>query len=97
VNEDLETMVGRRILVGITYLNGEGEPQKFQFAGIVTAIDPMITIDHGEDEPFTLPADPDAYDRAEAGEHRLRSTGEVVVNPDFVTSWTVRPHTEDDE
>jgi hypothetical protein len=36
-----------------------------------------------------LPPEPDAFDEAVPGEYRLRSTGEVVVNPAFTTSWTV--------
>jgi hypothetical protein len=99
VIEDLSTMLGRRILVGITYVDVDGQPEhKVQFAGIVTAIDPLVTIDRGDDEPFTLPPDPDAYDQGAPGEYRLRGTGDVVVNPDFITTWTVQaPSSSDDE
>jgi hypothetical protein len=27
--------------------------------------------------------------QAPVGEYRLKSTGEVVVNPDYVASWTI--------
>ncbi len=38
---------------------------------------------------FRLPFDPEALKVAAPGEYRLRSTGEVVVNPDFTTVWSV--------
>jgi hypothetical protein len=29
------------------------------------------------------------YEQASPGEYRLRSTSEVVIDPDFITTWTV--------
>ena len=39
---------------------------------------------------FRLPPVPEAFEPAEPGEYRLRSTGEIVTNPDFVAIWTVQ-------
>jgi len=36
-----------------------------------------------------LPPDLRAFQDAPPGEYRLRSTGEVVVDPDFISSWTI--------
>jgi hypothetical protein len=89
---DLADMVGKRLLAGITYLDDAGEVvDRLQFAGTVLAVEPLVAIDRaGDDEPFTLPPDPDAYDPAGPGECRLHTTGEVVVDPDFLTTWTVQ-------
>jgi hypothetical protein len=82
-------MVGKVLLVGIRYLDESGEVvDRLQFAGVVTSVDPLVAIDRYEDEPFTLPPEPEAFDIGEAGEYRLQ-TGEVVVDPDFETTWTV--------
>jgi len=45
-------------------------------------------------ETYRLPPDMRAFFPATKGEYRLRSTGEVVVDPDFfTTTWSVqRPH-----
>jgi hypothetical protein len=92
---DLAEMLGKSVLVGITYVGAGNDPgRSVQFAGLVTAVHPLVTIDIGSDEPFTLPPDPEAFEAAPPGEYRLRSTGEVVVDPDFITSWTVRPPEE---
>jgi len=39
-------------------------------------------------EEFTLPTDISTIKIAPPGENHFESTGEVVVNPDFMTSWT---------
>jgi hypothetical protein len=89
--EDLNEMIGRRVLVGITYLDAQGEVvDQDEFAGIVQAVDPLVSLDRGADELFTLPPEPDAFDRGQPGEYKLRSTGETIVDPDYVSTWTVR-------
>jgi hypothetical protein len=47
----------------------------------VTSVDPLVSIDRGTGEPFTLPPVPGAFDPATPDEYRLRSTGEVVTDP----------------
>ena len=60
-----------------------------EIAGVVTEVDPLVTIALAGREPFTLPPDPEAFEAAEPGQYRLRTTGEVVTDPDFLTIWTV--------
>jgi hypothetical protein len=39
--EDLDEMIGRRVLVGITYLDASGEVvERDEFAGTVRSVDP---------------------------------------------------------
>jgi hypothetical protein len=94
---DLTDMIGKRLLVGITYLDGVGEvADHLQFVGTVQAVAPLVAIDWSDegDEPSTLPPDPDAYEPAAPGEYRTHTTGEVVVDPDYLTTWTVRADSE---
>ena len=87
---DLNEMIGGRILVGVTYLNDDGGvDHQIQFVGRITEVDPLVSIEREGDEPFTLPPEPEAYDRAAPGEYTMRGTGEVVNDPDYITSWTV--------
>lgn len=84
--DDLAVMIGRSLLVGITYVDAQDVVcDQVQFAGVVTAVAPLVEIDCGTEEPFTLPPEPDAFDVGTPGEYRLQSTGEVVLDPDFVT------------
>ncbi|MDJ0767859.1 MAG: hypothetical protein QNJ12_03660 [Ilumatobacter sp.] len=90
--DDLGQLIGRSVLVSIRYLDADGEvASRLQFAGIVTAVDPLVEIDHGDDVPFTLLPEPDAFDPAPPGEYRLRESGETVVDPDVTSTWTVTP------
>ena len=47
-------------------------------------------------ELLTLPPDLRPFQPAPAGSYRLRSTGEVVLDPDYLATWTIRrPAVED--
>jgi hypothetical protein len=103
-----EFLVGKTILVGITYMNNdEVVIEQKQFHGTVITADEYkgILIKktsvekfnepqyvkgklYAEDkEQFWLPADLSAFCIAEPGEYRLRSTGEIVENPDLISTW----------
>lgn len=90
---DLTELLGKGVLVGITRVDHNDEPiSQEQFHGYVESLDDNLVhirvASSGED--FTLPPEPAAFVRARPGHYRLRSTGEVVVDPDFSSSWTVR-------
>src|SRR5688572_32819086 len=90
--------IGKHALVGLTYLNADDTLRKqVQVHGHITAVDEtMITMRlDGSDEEFTLPPDLESFEPAQPGEYRLRTTGEVVVNPDLLASWTIRAPAED--
>ena len=42
-------------------------------------------------EIFNLPPDLRSFERASPGEYRLKSTGEMVVDPDYLCTWTIHP------
>jgi hypothetical protein len=44
---------------------------------------------HAPAEPAVLPADPAAYETAAPGRYVLSTTGEAVVDPDYITTWDV--------
>jgi hypothetical protein len=53
---------------------------------------------HGSEEEFTLPPILEAFEPAEPGEYRLRSTGEVVVDPDVLAKFRISaPATDPDD
>jgi hypothetical protein len=91
--DGLTGMIGKRILAGITYLDDAGEVvNRLEIVGTVQSVEPLVAIHRGDDaDPFTLPPEPDAFEPAPPGDYRLRSTGEVIVDPDYLTTWTVRP------
>ena len=91
---DPKTLVGRTILVGITYLNKDGSvARQTQYFGTIRAIENMnITIegDNGSPQP-NIPYDVRALSKAARGQYLLRATGEVIEDPDILSTWTVTP------
>jgi len=88
-----DNIVGKTILVGLTYLSKDGdELERTQFWGTIKQAQEggLITIHNANtNEEFTLPPDLHSFRITEPGEYRLRSTGESVVNPDLTTTWTI--------
>jgi hypothetical protein len=83
--------VGKTLLVGITDLDRNGKPTKQrQFFGTITEIsvkNGMIVTSKNNATHLALPPDLSTLLPAKPGVYRLRSTGEVVTDPDFLTTW----------
>jgi hypothetical protein len=85
-------IVGTRLLIGLTFLgyNGELIEQK-QLHGIVEQITKQagIVIRLPDGSTYRLPPDLRGIQEAPPGTYRLRATGEEVVDPDFLYTWTI--------
>jgi hypothetical protein len=88
IDGDGSSYVGKQLLVGITYLSHKGEMiRQEQFHGLIVEADERgIVIERAD--TGELASLPPGLDRATPGEYQLRSTGELVVNPDYVAKWT---------
>ena len=86
-------ITGKRILVGVTTLNKKGEKlETIQFHGKilrVNARDGIVILRADTNQEYALPPDLRSIFKAAPGEYKLRSTGEVVINPDYSTMWTI--------
>lgn len=85
-------MLGKRVLVGITYVNHEGHPIRHQQVhGIVARVNPRegVVLELADGTEHRLPPDLRAFHEAEPGVYSLRSNGEPVVNPDYLATYTV--------
>jgi hypothetical protein len=84
---------GSRVLVGVTQVADDGSYAQEQFVGIAEIEDcgtyALVRLRCDDGEVRDYPFDRRALQRAPAGEYRLRSTGQIVVNPDFLMTWTV--------
>ena len=91
--ERLRHLVGRRLLVGVSVRAEDGTLlRQEQFCGqVLDVADGAVVVErpHAPGDPARLPADPDAYDQAPPGSYVLSTTGETVVDPDYVTTWDV--------
>lgn len=85
--------IGKHVLVGLTYVDHDDQvTEQLQLHGTITRItDEGIFFDQANEEgEFSLPPDVESLQPAKPGEYRLRTTGEVVVDPDYVCSWTIK-------
>lgn len=93
-----ESLIGKYLLVGITRRNRNEEIISIeQFHGPILRInmkDGLVIKRADTKEEMSLPPQLEHYEDAAPGEYRLKSTGEVVVDPDLVASWTVYPPEE---
>lgn len=86
---------GKYLLVGITYLDAEGVfLRQAQMHGVIESADPKhgfrVALRGARDgEFYTLPPDPRAFQPAAPGEYRLRESGETIVDPDLLATWTL--------
>ena len=87
-------LLGTDVLVGVTMVDHAGRvTERRQFHGQVvraSAEDGVTLVDTDGGEHW-LPLDPEAYEPAEPGEYELRSTGQVVRHPTWLTKWIVSP------
>ena len=89
-------LIGKRVLVGVTDLAADGAVAgQRQFHGYAIRADRRAGIALRLDgvragEEVVLPPDTRAFRRAAPGEYRLRQTGEVVEDPDYLTTWSIR-------
>lgn len=90
-----ESIVGKVVLVGLTYLEENGELiEQQQFFGTVVSADSrqgiLISLKgQRAGAQFNLPPDTRAIEIAPAGEYRLRGTREVVTNPDYTAMFSI--------
>lgn len=83
------TDVGKRILVGVTYVDDKDQPLRpAQFVGTVRELIPG--------NPGNIAIEWDGYGKtylpamvvdAQPGTYKLKSTGQEIVNPDLLATW----------
>jgi hypothetical protein len=83
----------KTILVGLTYLDSMGNViERRQMRGEVIRVNPSegIVLRLDDDTEYALPPDFRPIREAKPGEYRLRSTGDVVLDPDYTATYTIK-------
>jgi hypothetical protein len=92
--ETWDEIVGKRVLVGMTYVDNNGDliEQKQRHGVIVSADEEGVYVRPPDtEEQFWLPPHLESFQDAEDGDYRLRETGEIVSDPDLLATFTIRP------
>lgn len=86
---------GKSVIVGLTYLDAAGTlDHREQLHGRITKVDRLngieVTLEGARaGQTYWLPPQSDHFEPAARGSYRLRSTGEEVIDPDFISNWTI--------
>lgn len=87
-----DELIGKVILIGVTYVDKDDNLlDRKQWWGIVEGASSDIGIRvalKNSSDPCTLPPDLNAIRRAPPGEYRLKESGQIIQDPDFLTTWT---------
>jgi hypothetical protein len=92
--ESWDDIIGKHVLVGMTYVDNEDAviEQRQMHGTVVRADDEGVYHEvAGSGEEEWLPPHLPVYEEAAEDEHRLRSTGEVVIDPDQLCPSTIGP------
>ena len=89
-------LIGKHAVVAITRLAGDKETviEQDQYHGIIVAVHKAKGIRINCLGAMTgkqriLPPDTSAFEDAEPGEYWLKTTGEKIIDPDIVSTWTL--------
>jgi len=71
----------------------DGSYTQEQYVGTANIIDQgeycLVVVECDDGDSRNYPFDARSLQRAAPGEYRLRSTGQIVTNPDFLMTWTI--------
>lgn len=87
---------GRYLLVALHYVDDAGAlVKRSQMHGVIESADPetgfRVALRGGrEGKTLTLPPDARAFRLADLGEYRMNESGDVVSNPDLISTWTLK-------
>jgi hypothetical protein len=89
-------LIGKVALVGMTRLAADGKTvvAKEQFHGVIEAAERAAGIriscrGQADIETMMLPPTTKPFLDAKPGDYTLKSTGEIIRNPDVTVSWTI--------
>ena len=93
--EKAKKMMNKTMLIGVSYYSHDGKfIEQKQIHGKVVSVDAdrgfVIQLEGAHSgETFSLPPDLRSVREAKPGIYREHSTGDEIVNPDYLTFWVI--------
>ena len=86
-----EQIIDKVILIGLTYYTADGVlmERKQYWGTVVEANEKGIAVRLNNGEILSLPPNLSSTKKAPPGEYRLRTTGELIVDPDYLSTWNI--------
>ena len=93
IGRNRQAYIGKHVIIGITFVGTDGKAAEyFQTHGRVCTIDDYqgIAIEKADGSGiYTIPPRPLKFVPARPGHYKLRATGRTVVDPDYLSNWTL--------
>ena len=88
---DAQDLIGKTVLIGLTNYEANGALVGHeQMFGTVKAVDDRnVEIELDDGKLYYLPPDTSPFHIADRGEYRLRSTGKIVNDPDYICTYSI--------
>ena len=89
---------GKIFLIGLTFVDQDEKLiEQYQTSGTVNELtdDGLLIFKRADGSLFQLPFDKETIREAPKGEYREKSTGNVIVNPDYITTWEIKVDSTD--
>lgn len=95
VNENkMKSLLYKYVIIGLSYIDkNENVLETVQLHGRVMRINStegVVVQREDKQEEYKLPLDFDAFKLAQPGEYKLHTTGEIIVDPDYMSSWSIQ-------
>lgn len=89
--ESYDELMGKVLLIGLSYYSQGGKfiEDKQLYGRVTESNESCITIAQANGEKSSIPPDLSAIEIAAPGDYTLRSTNEVVRNPDYLARYNV--------
>ena len=90
---------GKVFLIGLTFLDADNNPvEDYETSGTVEELtdEGMLVFKKADGNRFQLPYEPQTVHTADKGHYREKETGNIIVDPDFMTIWKIRVTDGDD-
>jgi hypothetical protein len=87
-------LLNKQVLIGATYYDYKGKfIEQKQLHGKVTSVETggfVVSLEGTRTgDTFRLPPDLNSFRKAPPGTYREHSTGEVIINPDYLVMWAI--------
>lgn len=90
----IKGLLYKYVIIGLSYIDkDESVIETVQLHGRVMRINStegIVVQREDKQEEYKLPLDFGAFLPAQSGEYKLNTTGEIIVDPDYVSSWSIQ-------
>lgn len=84
-------LIGKTLLAGFTFYDDNNTVVELvqKYGTVQKADEKGIIVLSPDGEEFSLPPDLRSTEKAKPGKYKLKTTGEIISDPDYLSTWSV--------